>query len=645
MTKEEKLNLWRGRYQRDRNRWADERRRMDERELLYAGKGKLKPLAGSDKRTKGQEPEYIHNIILELIESEVSASIPQPKVTARREQDEELARTIENMLRNELDRLPTELLNDAQERTCPIQGGTFWLLDWDDSAGEGGEVSLQAEHPKRVIPQDGITSGMDEMDWIFLELPKSKREIRERYGVELPDMTEELPEVRDPEDASAAEDLVTQIVAVYRNDRGGVGRFSWVGNTVLEDLEDYYARLLPVCSSCGQIRPRSLGEDAACPNCGAMDWKMEELEFEELTQPIETKHGTVIGAELSPEATSAAMEAGDPLPSVKIPFYKPKKFPVILQRNVPRYGKLLGVSDVDAIESQQNALLHLDRKIMDRLFKAGTRITLPPVGRYKLDSQDQEIWHLDSPADAQMIGVYDFKGDLEYELYERSQIVQQARDTLGITQSFQGQTDDTAVSGVAKQFAAAQTAGRLESRRVCKDAAWAEIFEGIFQQRLAYADEPRPVVYQDDRGGTVYDEFNRYDFLERGADGEWKWNDDFLFSTDASSGLAVNRQAMWQELTASYQAGTFGQQGTTEALMLYWRKMEAQHYPGAAETAQYFREKLDREQEAARMQQMAAAAMQTAPAPGAQGAGGGLSGLAPEAGSGFPGGSGMMPEI
>ena len=614
MDKSEKLIMWQERYERDKSRWQDEREKMDIREELYKGGRAIEPIVPGDEKRKDKKPPYVHNIILENIESEVSTSIPMPKVTARRKKDERLAMLIENMLRNELDRLPFEIMNDMQERTCPIQGGTFWLVSWDEGqgdAGRSGEVDVQAEHPKRVIPQDGINSGMEDMDWCFLELPQTKRAIKKQYGVDVDDVAEEHPEVRTTDDATAAEDLVTQIVALYRNEDGDLGRFSWCCDTVLEDVDDYYARQLPVCDDCGAVRPANLEDGDPCPECGSTSWHMKKQEYEELDRQIETAHGNVVGPDTSTDmvmsAVMTAIAAGDPIDTAlpqpeKIPYYKPKKFPLILQRNVPVYGRLLGMSDVDAISDQQNGLNWLDRKIFQRIGKAGTRITLPPKANMKIDTTDQETWYLTKPSDAEMIGVYDFKGDLEYEFYMRGQIVQQARDILGITQSFQGREDQTAQSGIAKQFSAAQTAGRLESKRVCKDAAYAEIFECIFQHRLAFADEPRPVVYQDDRGETVYDEFDRYDFLEKDENGEWVWNDNFLFDTDASSGLAINRQAMWQEITAALQAGSFGDPTQPETLMLYWGKLEDQHYPGAAETAKYFRDKVAEQQQMAQMQ-------------------------------------------
>ena len=61
----------------------------------------------------------------------------------------------------------------------------------------------------------------------------------------------------------------------------------------------------------------------------------------------------------------------------RIPFYRPDVFPVVLQKSVSVYGQLLGNSDVDVIEDQQNTTNRMEKKIIDRLVKAGTRITLP----------------------------------------------------------------------------------------------------------------------------------------------------------------------------------------------------------------------------------------------------------------------------
>ena len=267
----------------------------------------------------------------------------------------------------------------------------------------------------------------------------------------------------------------------------------------------------------------------------------------------------------------------------------------MLQRSVSVYGRLLGNSDADVIRDQQNTVNRLEQKIIDRLIKAGTRITLPDKANLRTDPEDGERWFLSSPADKAMIGVYEFKGDLHYELQYLNQSYEEARQLLGITDAYQGRRDSSAVSGVAKQFSAAQTAGRLESKRVMKNAAYAELFELMFKFWLAYSDEPRPVSYRNHRGETEYQAFDRWDFLEQAADGSYVWNDRFLFSCDTEDNLAANREAMWQETRLNLQTGAFGDPAATETLILFWSKMEELHYPGAGSTREFLEQRLARE--------------------------------------------------
>jgi len=238
-------------------------------------------------------------------------------------------------------------------------------------------------------------------------------------------------------------------------------------------------------------------------------------------------------------------------------------------------------------------------------------MTLPDEASIRVDTEDMKVIRPGSAAAAQMIGVHDLEGNISQDMAYLEQVYQEARQVIGITDSFQGRRDASATSGKAKEFAAAQSAGRLESKRVMKDAAYAALFEAMFKFKLAYADEPRPVVSKDDHGNTQYQSFNRYDFLERDEAGEWWWNDQFLFSCDTSAPLASNREAMWQETRMNFQTGAFGDPAQLQTLILFWTKMELLHYPGAGETKTYLEEELKRQQMAAQVQQAAQLQMQT----------------------------------
>ena len=479
------------------------------------------------------------------------------------------------------------------------------------------------------MPQDGVYTGIEDMDYIILKIPQTKGYIKSRYGVDVDLESEAEPEVKG---GGTAEDMITQYVAYYRNGKGGIGLYSWVNDVELEDLDDYQARRLRRCAQCGAVEPLEAepvdepavngllpgmtpdgsgqgpkgenggqrGRRTTCPYCGGTKWESAQEEYEEIYTSIPRSDGTEIPG-VRVEMAEQVDELGLPyLAAVqvptRIPFYKPDIYPVILQKNVSVYGKFLGDSDIDKIEDQQNTTNRLSAKIIDKLLRSGSYITLPDSARIRVDEDDMKVIRPGSAADMAMIGVYDMQGDVEQDMVYLSQVYEEARQAIGITDSYQGRKDTTATSGTAKEFSAAQAAGRLESKRVLKDAAYAQLFEAMFKFKLAYTDEPRPVVSYDNHGRAEYKQFNRYDFLDQDEAGNWVWNDRFIFSCDTSAPLASNREAMWQETRMNLQTGAFGDPANLQTLILFWTKMEMLHYPGAGETKSYLEEELQRQQ-------------------------------------------------
>lgn len=620
MKNNDKLMLWKTRLEKNETAYQDELARMDHREALYLGARDTKPVTRDDKCRKAV---HVRNICAEIVEAQVDSTIPAPKVTARHKKDEALAKIIEDMLRNEIDRMPVEEINDMTERIVPIQGGVGHLVEWDNTIRTHttvGEVAISYLHPRQIIPQDGVHDGIENMDYIILKLPETKEFIRRRFGKDVSDDTEEEPEIRN---GSEADDMVTMYVAYYRNKKGGLGKFSWVRNTVLEDMEDYQARRIKRCKACGKLQsgletieptldgiPGGHVDRDGCEFCGGALVE-EEADMEELYEPITKRDGTFIpGAYLAEATDGEGNILTDELGNVvmeekptKVPYYKPDIYPVILQKNVSVYGRFLGDSDIDKIEDQQNTTNRLESKIIDKLVQSGSYITLPDSCSIEVDSEDMKVIRPGNPGDKAMIDVYDLQGNVQEDMAYLQQVYEESRQAIGITDSFQGRVDRTATSGKAKEFAAAQSAGRLESKRVLKQAAYAAIYEAIFKFKLAYSDEPTPVVSTDIHGKTVYDEFSRYDFLEQDAAGEWFYNDQFLFSCDTSSPLANNREAMWQETRLNLQTGAFGDPTNIDTLILFWTKMDTLHYPGAADTLDYLKEMKQQQMQAQMMMQ------------------------------------------
>lgn len=598
MAENAKLDLWRKRLADSETAYHDELVKMDGRERLYLGIPEERAL--TDNEVAGMT-RHVRNIAAELIEAQVDSNIPQPKVTPMREEDQMKAKLIEDMLRNELDRLSFEQMNDMQERTVPIQGGAGFLVEWDNTEHTQrtiGELSVSTLHPKVLIPQDGVYSGIEDMDYIILRMPQTKEYILRKYDVDVADEGEVDPDVKGVNESGSSE-MVTQYIAYYRNKDGGIGLYSWVNDIELEDLEDYQARRLSRCKACGAVK----GESDVC-KCGAEDWSEGGEDFEEVYMPIARSDNSLIPGAAAVETLD---EYGMPIVVLQptlIPYYKPNIYPVVLQKNVSLYGKFLGDSDIDKIADQQNTTNRISRKIIDKLLKSGSYITLPDDCKIKYDDEDMKRIILNDVSDKSMIDVFDLQGDVEYDLLYLAQVYEEARQIIGITDSYQGRKDSTATSGKAKEFAAAQSAGRLESKRVMKNAAYAALFEAMFKFKLAYADEPREVIASDDQGNPKYESFNRYDFLEQDESGEWYWNDRFLFSCDTSAPLANNREAMWQETRMNFQQGAFGDPTSLNTLILFWTKMEMLHYPGASDTKTYLQEQLKQQQMQMMQQQM-----------------------------------------
>ena len=628
-----KLERWQAKVNADKVKLKLNREAIDEREQQYKGEQYLTPVTAAQEKAWGSQRKkalHVFNVIAENIESEIDVNIPQPKVTAVRKEDEPLAKIIEDFIRSEMDRINFEEMNDMQERTVPVQGGSFWMVGWDNAKRTHttvGEVYVNMQHPKRVIPQHGVFSSIADMEHIAIEVPKTKEEIKRRYGVDVSNESEDEPDIKSSDNDDAPTDMVTQTIIFYKNNEGGIGRYSYVGDNVLEDFENWNARQRRRCSKCGAseedaatpmeqptIRgeypgasdmysdipddgtfataPHRPKEKGVCPYCGSKSWEIMSDGYRTLNSDYITKGLNKI----LPAFTKTTDEFGNAYVGEQVlyPYYVPDIYPIVLQRNISVYGELLGESDVDKISDQQNLMNHISNKINDRMFKSGTKISLPSDVEINSETEDGEVIRLEDPSQAAMIKTFDFTGDLSPQLAYRATVYEEPRQILGITDSLQGRKDTTATSAIAKEFSAQQSAGRLESKRRLKNAAYARIFELIFKTALANMDEPRPVRSREN-GKIVYGVFDPMDFYEMDDAGQWYVNDRFLFSTDSAAPLASNREAMWREISLQFDKGAYGDPTQDETRMLYWELMEELHYPLAAAAKKAIKERVDRQ--------------------------------------------------
>lgn len=590
--KSKTLTKWQERLEVARQSYQHDLTRMGEFEKRYDGS---REVAGNpnSSRPSTKLASQVRNITHELIESQVDSSIPMPKVTPIHEEDLKKARSIEHFLSNFVRQHKFDLINDEQERTTPIQGGDFLHVEWDSTKGTHcvlGDVEVSELHPRQVIPQPGCVD-IDKMDYVFVQIAQTKEFVKRKYGVDVENAGEENPDIRNNSEASSVTDIVTVNIAYYRNKNNGIGRFVWCDDYVLSEMDDYQARKQEVCSKCGLPK----GDNDVCI-CGSKSFKKVNKETETLLEEVVINDGeTVIP------------------PGTEVPYYTPNVIPLILRKNVSKNGKMLGKSDVDAIKDQQDTINKLGSKRNEKVMKAGSLVTMPYNLKVETSDEELKIVRVRDAHEKALIEAINLQVDPSIDRVVMNDEYDFARSTLGITDSFQGKYDPSATSGTAKQYSINQAAGRLESKRVLKNYAYARLYEMIFKFMLAYSDQKVPFSYQMSDGEYSFEHFDRFDFLKIDDAGKFYWNDEFIFETDPTSTMLMNREAMWQQADLKLQSGAFGMLGEPEAMYRYWAFLEKNNYPYASEVRRMFEEKV---QEQKMMQQMASQMGMAAPQEG-----------------------------
>ena len=592
---DKKRDKWRGKLETARIAYSSTLKEVAKNQGIYEGTREVNGNPNTNVAAK-KVAINVRNIAYELIESQVDSSIPMPKVTALHEGDEHLARSIERALVNKVKLLKLSIINDQMERIVPVQGGDFFLVEWDNSKGfhsNYGDVNVVEINPRQVIPQPGV-SKIEDMDYIFVQTAQTKKSVKDKYGVNVEDASEEYRDIRGAEGESSLDtDLVTVNTVYYKND-GKIGRFVWVDDYTLEDLDDYQARITRKCKECGYVT-----EDKVCPVCGSKSFEETPDKVQEIRIPIMEENAVdpLTGEVIQTEAEEV----------IEIEYYKPNAYPLIVRKNVSKTNSLLGFSDVKVIEDQQDLIKKVGSKAAEKTLKGGSIVTLPRNVKIETTDKELKIARLDDPQQKSMIDVLNMQVNINQDMQMINKAYEDARSTLGITDAFQGKYDPSAVSGTAKQYSINQAAGRLESKRVMKNDAYAKLYEMMFKFWLAYADDPLPITGSGVNGEQDFEVLDKKDFIKQDAAGEYYWNDEFLFETDPTSTMMANREAMWQQIDMKLQSGAFGQLGQLETMRLYWSLMEKNHYPNAGDVLSQIEMLMaEQQQMAAQMPQMGA---------------------------------------
>ena len=500
----------------------------------------------------------VRNITYEIIESQVRSDIPAPKVSPAHYTPaaERCAIAIERLLCRMRDELPFERQNDLDERYTTIFGASVWLVEWDAGKslpGERGGIRMRCLSPEDLIPQPDIPE-IEDMEYCFLRYSTPRGELCRLFGVSPAEAALSEYEV---EGGAPDEDTVTVVTCFFREEDGAVSRFVFSGGAVLSDIADYYGR-----------------KESVCPQCGGGG-------------------GCACGA---PTVLCESREETIPLPTgeVRVPYYRPRRFPIVIRRNISRAGALLGQSDCEIIRPQQQAINKLESRIQQKLMRSGVTPVMPEDARVAPDnSVFGQVIRLAPGESTAMYGVIDTTPNISAEILQSDRLYEQARRLVGISDTYVGFEDRSAASGYAKRLQIEQSAGRLESKRLMKEAAYADIDRLIFEFTLAFADEARPTPYRDAHGRCHESSFDRYDFLTYDPEsGRYRYDDSFLFAVDRNGAPETQRAALWEQNLENLRAGTLGDPTDPRTLLRYWQSQERAHYPHARENVEYFEEML-----------------------------------------------------
>ena len=582
----DELIRWQEKYQEAYDNYSGVLANGKDNEAAYDGSRKIKSPDGSDAKKQGS---VSRKMCFELTETQADIQIPMPRVISKRGV-EERAIMIENVIRTQIDEMNMEEIVDEQARLTPIWGGSIFMLEWDNTYRDSfgvGRLSLKNLHPSQVIPQPGVYK-LDEMDYLFITFEQTKDYIKRTYGVEVEEEGDEN------KDGEQYEHMRTHVYCYYRNEEGKIGLISWVGNTKVQDYEDYFSRKQEVCKKCGAVKDPYEDE---CINCGSKKFITENKEYEEIEYDKEV---------LDPQTNTVVMTKQ----KAQVKYYVPKSFPIVIHKNVGDIKSFLGRSDIDFVKDQQNDLNIYMNKIREKLLKGGSYFILPEGVDVEATDEELKIIRIKDPAQKAMIDVNTIQPNIatDAEILELNYRI--GRQTLGITDSYQGREDRTATSGKAKEIAVAQSAGRLKSKQTMKDAAFADLYKLMFQFLLAYTDEKRPYIQEDTNGKLEYKWFDKKFFVEEDDRGELYYDDEFVFSVDVSGTLANDRQAMWQETRSNFESGAYGDPTQLDTLEMYWTTMNKLHYPCAPDALKLISQRKVEQQKLMLQQQREAAAVQ-----------------------------------
>ena len=518
---------------------------------------------GEESKRKSRQ---LRKVCQEMIESKVDNSIPMPKMMPRHKNDRYLVDVTENYLKYEMDNILTKKDNDKCERSTLIDGTTWYKVCWDslDRTHErSGKLRVDICLADQIIPQPGVLN-YEDLEYIFEVKDVSITRIYDLYGRVMTPVSHDT-------------NVIPVISCYYLNENRIVGLFMWAKNSrqVICNEKDWQIRKVRKCTKCHTIVPTA----DVCPVCGSKSMRFENAETEILDTDLMDVYNPYEVGESTDKADDKLQSKVFLTAGTEIPFYHVRQLPFVPRPAVSSINSIYGISEVFTLLDMQDAINKMLTKAVDKSLKAGAIVTKPD--KLKVNDKDQtfKIFGVRTQEEAAMVQCKQIMSDLTQDMAMVANLYESARASSGVTDSFQGKKDTTATSGKAKEYAAAQSAGRIESLRVMKATAFAGLYKLMLKYLLAFSDEPVTFVRTLPDGTDQEMQWNKYMFLDKDKYGQIYYKDDFEFSTDPAATLTQNRVQMWQETQDKFINGALGNPADARTLELYWNIMDGFQYP------------------------------------------------------------------
>lgn len=529
----------------------------------YEGKFQI---LGADGKPNGEYQKAVRKLAFELVEGKVNSHIPAPKMTPRYYFDLPPINATEKLIRQEMDRMLSEEVNDESEHAALIDSMVWFKVSWnpfDNTHERSGMPVVEACPIDTVFPQPGIKK-YKRLEYIFEKSTMTLAEVLDLYG----------REVNPSED-----DLVHIVTVYYLNKDRYVGKFAWCEDdlTVLCNDVEWGIRRRRECVECRHITP--IGNE--CPVCGSKKFKYFPVTTEKLKKPLEWVTNPYRAGSTSDQTQDQnKTEETKQIPEgTEIPHYLLRQLPFVPYRRVNVANSIYGMSEVEiALEDQDLANKFLNKA--ER--KSGASKTwVTKLKDTNIEQGDEVSFvEVDSPQEGQAIQVKQIVADISEEMAMSTTVYDIAKSTSGVTNTDQGKEDPTARSGKAKQLQMAASAQRNNAPSALRNLAYAGVYELIFKNLLAFSDEERSFVNVLPDGTQKEELWSKYMFLAQDEDGEFYYRDDFAWSVDTATEITQDRAAMWQLIDNDYLNGTMGTNiDPTRALLMYWNMKNQMGYP------------------------------------------------------------------